>query len=108
MLDTLSDKFRDSGADSKVGSEISKARRALTAKTPDPQKAFAAMTKAMEEYRAQKEWRAKAIPLTPGISAYEAAIRNTIGLRLLDRMPRDTALSVAACSAGHRDISLNF
>ena len=107
-LNALSDKFRDTGADSKVGSEISKAQRALKAKTPDPQKAFDAMKKAQGLFAEQKSWRKNVTSVVPDIEAYETAIRDTIGLRQLEDMPRSTALSVASCSAAHRDISLNF
>ena len=107
-LDALSDKFGEIDGASKVRSEISKARRALEAKTPDPEKASEAFAGAMELYNEQKDWRAKADSVLPQMEAYDAAIRNTIGVRTLDRMPREVALDVASCSADHRDISLNF
>ena len=66
------------------------------------------MAKALELYDEQKDWREKAGSVLPQMETYEAAIRDTIGLRVQDRMPRQTALFVAGCSAGHRDISLNF
>ena len=39
---------------------------------------------------------------------YEEAIRNTIGLRKQDRLPKNVAVDVASCLANHRDISLHF
>ncbi len=108
QVEGLRDQFSDIGGASKIGSEISKARRALKAKTPDPVKAFGSMNKAKSLYAEQKSWRLKAGTIIDPISTYEETIRNTIGLRLQDRMPRETALSVAACNSGHRDISLNF
>ena len=36
------------------------------------------------------------------MTAYEAAIRDTIGLRQQPKMPRHVALDVAACTANHR------
>lgn len=104
----LKSKFGEIGGASKIGSQISKARRALKAKTPDPQKAFEAMEKAKTIFAEQKIWRKNAGTIVDQVGAYESAIRDTIGLRLLDRMPRETALSVAACNSGHKDISLNF
>jgi len=104
----LSDQFRATGADSRVASEISKARRALEKDTPDREGAFEAMQAAQSEFNGQKSWRQVAIGAAPELFAYEEAIRDTIGLRQLDDMPRSTALSVAACSSDHRDISLNF
>ena len=104
----LADKFGEVEGASKVRSEISKVRRALEAKNPDSAKAAAAMAAASQLYDEQKDWRAKAGSVLPQMEAYEAAIRNTIGVRTLDRMPREVALDVASCSAVHRDISLNF
>ena len=66
------------------------------------------MTKASELYAEQKEWRLASVGLLPRVAAVEESIRNTIRLRSQRRMPRDTALYVAACNADHRDISLNF
>ena len=48
------------------------------------------------------------IELLPGIKVYEQAIRGTIGLRLQKRLAKTEALYVAACTSGHRDISLHF
>ena len=107
-IDQLADKLGEVEGASKVRSEVSKVRRALEAKTPDPDKAATAMAKALELYDEQKDWREKAGSVLPQMQTYEAAIRDTIGLRVQDRMPRKTALFVAGCSAGHRDISLNF
>ncbi len=106
-VEALNAKLNDLGA-RKVSAEVSKARSALKAKTPDPQKAFDAMSKAMAEFKTQMEWRGKASTVVDDVEAYEATIRDTIGLRLQQRMPRETALSVAACSAHHTDISLHF
>jgi len=108
LLDALGSKFGNIGGASKIKSEISKARRAMKAKTPDPQKAFEAMSKAKTLYSEQVSWRKKAGSVVGEISQYENIIRGTIGLRQLDRMPRDTALFVASCNAAHTDISLHF
>ncbi|MEO1725340.1 MAG: hypothetical protein AAFR84_23455, partial [Pseudomonadota bacterium] len=58
----------------------------------------------------EKAWRlqAREAGLLAAIEEYDAAIQNTIGLRQQSRLPREQALYVAACSADHRDISLNF
>ena len=54
-------------------------------------------------------WRERAQrELAPALERYEAAIRDTIGLRQQERLPRAQALYVAGCSSGHRDISLSF
>ncbi|MEM7216330.1 MAG: TRAP transporter large permease subunit, partial [Pseudomonadota bacterium] len=93
-----------------VKKALSKARRALKAKTPDPEKAFTEARKAGSEYTKEARWRAQASEsgLLAEIEGYEAEIRGTIGLRQLEDMPRDLGLYIAGCNSGHRDISLNF
>jgi hypothetical protein len=56
---------------------------------------------------AQRCTAAKAV-LLPEVEAYEPAIRDIIGLRMQDRMPRGMALDVAVCKSHHKDISLYF
>ena len=54
-------------------------------------------------------WRSRAArELDPGLATYEAAIRGTIGVRQLERLPTRLAKPVAACMSHHRDISLSF
>ena len=95
---------------SAVKSDLSKARRALKGNSPDKDKAMVQATKAIEAYEDELIWRKEISDqgLVTEIDTYEAAIRDTIGLRQYPRMPRDLALYVASCNAGHRDISLNF
>ena len=94
---------------SKIKSLLSKARRAVRAKTPDPAKALDFLEQAIEAYRQDIDWRQQAAQaLLPGLQSYEAAIRDTIGLRQQRRLPREQSLYIASCSSGHRDISLNF
>ena len=60
-------------------------------------------------YEDEVRWRTAAkADLADGLGKYEAAIRNTIGLRSLRRLPEDTALNVAACMSHHTDVSLSF
>ncbi len=107
-LDALIAGLDDIDGASNIKSEITKAARAMKEETPQPQKAVDAMEKAKQLYADQKEWREKAVPVAGDVVAYEETIRNTIGLRQLQRMPRETALSVAACSSHHKDVSLYF
>ena len=64
---------------------------------------------ARKAYDADLAWRQRAAGsvLAP-LMAYEAAIRDTIGLRKQKRLPPDKAIDIAGCLAHHRDISLNF
>jgi tripartite ATP-independent transporter DctM subunit len=92
-----------------VRSELYKVRRALTGRSPDKNAALKELDKALEFYGKEVAWRQKAAhDALPGLQSYEAAIRNTIGLRKQERVPADVVPSVAACNAHHRDISLRF
>ena len=60
-------------------------------------------------FEADVAWRQRAdAGLKDGLAAYDAAISTTIGLRGQRKLPQEQALYVAACGAGHRDISLSF
>jgi len=92
-----------------VKSLLSKARRSLRGKSPNPEEAAEFLGEAVEAYDADIAWRQQASQdLASKISAYEMSIRDTIGLRSQPRLERPQALYVARCSADHRDISLNF
>jgi len=85
------------------------ARRAVRAKTPDLDKAAAKLDEAVALHGAELAWRQRAArELAEGIAEYDGAIRTTIGLRLLQRLPKEEALSVASCMSDHRNISLHF
>ncbi|MEQ8322219.1 MAG: TRAP transporter large permease subunit [Rhodospirillales bacterium] len=71
--------------------------------------AASAFEKAKTEYLASLEWRMAATQsLKPGLDEYANKIQDTIGLRMLSKMPEEVALDVAACRSVHRDLSLNF
>ena len=107
-LAALSKQFGEVDGASKIKSAISKARRALKGKKPDPEKARTSLEKALKLYAEQKQWRMESTSIQAEVAEFEARIRDTIGLRSQRRMPRETALYVAACNSDHRDISLNF
>ena len=52
--------------------------------------------------------RAEAASLKPGLQAYLGGIAPTLGARQQQRLSEDQALFLASCTAGHRDLSLNF
>ena len=92
-----------------IRSALGKARRELRRKTVNAEKTRAAYDDAVKRYDAQLVWRKRAkTELLPGLTKYDAAIRDTIGLRQQPRLAREQALYVAACNSGHRDISLSF
>ncbi|MEM0988265.1 MAG: TRAP transporter large permease subunit [Pseudomonadota bacterium] len=87
---------------------LSDARRDMR-KDPDPAAAAEALDGSIAALAEELAWRrSAAADVLPGLQAYSTALADTIGLRQLDRLPREQALYVASCSSGHRDISLNF
>ena len=94
---------------SAVKSKVSKARRALKGNKADPEKALELLQQGLAIYATETEWRKRASrELVSGLTAYDDAIRNTIGLRQQERLTNDQASEVASCKAVHRDISLDF
>jgi tripartite ATP-independent transporter DctM subunit len=90
-------------------SKVSKARRALKGKQPDPAKALALLAEAKQLFAAELEWRQRAGErLGAELADYDDAIKDTIGVRLQRRLNTELAKEVAACQSHHRDISLNF
>ena len=88
---------------------LNNARKALRARALDPERALAAYQKAREGFAEEIAWRTQAAAeVGPGLAKYDAAIRDTIGLRSMRKMAEETALYVANCNASHRDISLSF
>lgn len=88
---------------------LSKARRALKAKVPDPDKSLDFIDKALEVHANEMAWRSQAKnELLPDLEAYEAAIRDTIGLRQQSRLPVEQVKKIVGCLSQHRDISLYF
>ena len=89
-----------------IKSALGKARRALDKGQRD--EALAQYQKALEAYDEQHAWRADAAGLVPGLTAYFDAMKDTLAIRVQNRLSRAQALAMASCTAHHRDISLNF
>jgi len=108
-LASLSKQFGEIAGAGKIKSAVSKARSALKRKKPKTEAAMESIEKALEEYNEEMQWRNEAEPLLlADLEAYEATIKQTVGIRQQDNLTREQALSVAACSSHHRDISLSF
>jgi TRAP-type mannitol/chloroaromatic compound transport system permease large subunit/ubiquinone biosynthesis protein UbiJ len=96
------------GADA-IKSALNAARRALKDKQPDRAAALAEYETALAEYDAQKVWRtAVEEAMGSDLRAYRDGLRGTLGIRLQQRLTREQALFMAACTASHRDVSLSF
>jgi hypothetical protein len=92
-----------------VKSKLSRARRALRGNNPDPQKALAQLRLAIEALDSEVAWRSRAAQeLGPELETYDLTIRQTIGMRLQERLTSDQAENIASCLAVHKDLSLYF
>jgi len=92
-----------------IRSALYHVRRELIAKTPDKNAALKALDKTLATYDKEVTWRQKAAQdVLPGLKAYEAAIRDTIGLRKQPKLPHAIVPDIASCTAYPRDISLYF
>jgi tripartite ATP-independent transporter DctM subunit len=108
-LKALAKQFGSIKGASDIKSQITKSRRILGKKSPKIEEAASHLDKAIEIFNAQRIWREQAsTQLLPHMRTYEQAIRGTIGLRQQKRLAKTEALYVAACTSGHRDISLHF
>ena len=108
-LEELADQFSDIEGASDIRSEVSAARSAMRKSTPEIEEAMEAIDLAASEYAAAMQWRDAAEPaLLEDLQAFEAVMGETIGIRQQDSLTREQALSVAACTSHHRDVSLQF
>jgi chromosome segregation ATPase len=94
---------------SSISSVLTKADRALKKDGRGRDKTVEFVAEAIDLYKNEVTWRERAATdLFAGLNSYDDAIKNSIGLRLQDRLPTSIARSVAACRSKHTDISLNF
>ncbi|MBI1386752.1 MAG: TRAP transporter large permease subunit [Rhizobiales bacterium] len=92
-----------------IRSAVNKARSAMRGAGADPAKARPNLVSAVQLLDQGLEWRRRAVAeVLPGLESFDAAIRDTIGLRGQPRLPHEQAAYVAACSSHHRDLTLNF
>jgi hypothetical protein len=91
-----------------VKSKLSKARRALK-KTQDRDKASGQLVKALQILEVEIEWRTSAKKkFSHGLEQFDNVVKNTVGLRMQDRLKIEQAEEIAGCLAHHKDISLAF
>ena len=94
---------------SDVASGLSGARRAIDDDEPDPEDALEELDEALEAREDELAWRRAVEPdVADALISLESRLRGTLGIRSQPRMSREQALHVAACNAGHRDVSLEF
>ena len=92
-----------------IKEKISKSRKILKKNDPDIAKVMNYLNEANNIYLIEKQWRAEAEKkLLPQLVNFDNSIKDTIGLRLQERLTKEQAKFVANCRSIHRDISLNF
>ena len=92
-----------------IRQRLSKARRALKGEDPDREKAAALLAEVLRGHADAVAWRHAADRhLGDALRRYDESLRSTIGLRMQPRLSPEEAETVAACQAGHRDVSLQF
>ena len=92
-----------------IKEKLTKARRTLKKDDADMNKINNLLNEASGIYMIENEWRAKAEKeLLPQLIKFDDSIKNTIGLRLQEKLTKEQAKYVAACRSTHTDISLNF
>ena len=92
-----------------INSPMSKARRLFRGDDADREQAATLLAEAREKLAEEMAWRQAAVAtLGPQLQEYDETIRDTIGVRLQERLSPDQAADIAACLSHHRDISLDF
>lgn len=105
----LSNKLSKIAGSKDIKSAVSKARRSLTSKKPNKDKAVKAMQTALNKFEKQIEWRTFVSPtVLAGFNTYTDGLLGTLGIRSQRKMTKEQALYIASCSSHHKDISLNF
>lgn len=110
-LRDFTQRLREVAATNDITRALDDARRRLrdAGDSGDRGRVLEEFGKAEAAYDEALSWRSAAAgSVLPGLSRYEAAIRNTIGVRQQDRLPREDALSIAACQAVPPNLSLEF
>ena len=95
------------GADA-IRSSLVDARRAISGEKRNASAAIEHYGTALAELDQELAWRQSANRLQAELKTYEAAIRDTIGVRLQKRLEKRLAKDVAMCLSRHQDISMSF
>ena len=90
-------------------SSISKALKELKRKNVKQNKVEKALEKAQKEINFLADWVGNSKEdLEVVLEEFRTAISTSLGIRSQEKFSKELALSLAACNANHRDLSLNF
>lgn len=108
-LDAVAAQFSDIEGASDIRSDLGAARRVLERTPDDRAKALEEFDSALTEYEDQAAWRnAAETTVLPGLEAFLADTKHTLGVRYGESLTREQALFLAACTARHRSLALSF
>jgi len=109
MIKEIEKSLGEISGSSPIKSKISKVRRALKGKKPNPEKALQQWEQRLSVYYQEIEWRKRASQeLAKPLADYTLLLRDSIGLRLQKKLNKEQALAVSTCKSSHEDISLFF
>ena len=92
-----------------IKDKITKSRKILKKNDPDMSKVLSLLNEANNIFVVEKEWRKRAqSDLLTQLNNFDNSIKDTIGLRLQERLTLEQAKFVSRCRSSHKDISLNF
>ena len=108
-IDSLIEQLNEiSGVDELV-EKLSEMNSMVTEDEIDRKKIESLNNEIITLFNEEVQWRRKAsISLINKLNEYDDKIKNTIGLRLQERLTKKQAKFVSKCRSVHRDISLNF
>ena len=110
-LKDFTQRLRQVAATNAITQKLDDARRRIrdAAGSGDRSRMLEEFAAAEAAYANALAWRkTAAAAVLPDLVRYEEAIRDTIGMRQQDRLPRDEALAVAACQSVPPDLTLEF
>ncbi len=106
-IKTVEKSFKEISGTNKIKSYLSKSRRAF--KKDNEEKGIENFEKSIKEAQSEVNWRKQAEILSlKGLSKFEMILRNNVGLRNQDRLPKEIVPKISSCKAVHNDISLSF
>ena len=94
---------------SSIKTQLSRARRILKKDSGNTGIALEHLSAARAFYQSEIDWRSQAAEhLLSGLAAYDAAIKDTIGIRLQSRLTKGQVSAISQCKSVHKDVSQKF
>ena len=109
IMDGLFDKLSEISGTEEFADSIDELISLIDEDEMDQNKISEKSSEVLALFEKEVSWRSDASKnLMPKLNSYDAAIKETIGLRLQSKLTKEQAIYVSKCNSIHRDISLNF